>query len=182
MANFQILFNGETTPDKSAAHVQATFAHEMGIDARKIKQLFSGRTVVLRSHLSEHEAHAWQKRLAAWGAVTRIKALQESKGEKTYWDAERTQHNKVLNDLTAAHLECPRCGHMQLDASHCSRCGIDLEQAIKARRQQDNLLEKRARIEAERNNPPAPPPPATAVPEPEAIPEPGKKKRRWFGR
>ncbi len=177
MGNYQVLFNGETAPDKSAAHVQATFAHEMGLDARKIKQLFSGRTVVLRSHLEEHEALEWQSKLASWGAVTRVKSAKAEKNESTYWDAEKTQHNQTLSELTAAHIECPRCGHMQLDASHCSRCGIDLEQALKAKRRADNLIAKRARIEAERESRPAVVRPVIAEPD---VEEPEKKKR-WFG-
>ena len=34
---------------------------------------------------------------------------------------------------------------MQLDSSHCARCGVDLEQAFKAKRKEDLLIEKKIR-------------------------------------
>ena len=52
---------------------------------------------------------------------------------------------QTLADITAAHVECPRCGHMQLDSSHCARCGVDLEQAFKQTRKEDLLIEKKIR-------------------------------------
>ncbi len=125
MANYQVLFSGE----------------------RKSKQLFSGRTVVIRSQLDQHQAQAWQDKLAQFGAICRIKDLTP-KDDKAIFDAAKgsaTGMDHTLRDITAAHLECPRCGHMQLDSSHCARCGVDLEQAFKQKRKEDLLIEKKIR-------------------------------------
>ena len=143
MANYQILFNGEVSKQASVDAVRENLARELGLDERKAKQLFSGRTVVIRSQLDHKQAEAWQAKLAQFGAICRIKDLTpkaESASFKEGKDAEQT-----LRDITAAHLECPRCGHMQLDSSHCARCGVDLEQAFKLKRKEDLLIEKKLR-------------------------------------
>jgi len=144
MANFQVLFNGEVADATSVEHVRENLARELGLDERKSKQLFSGRTVVIRSQLEQTEAESWQHRLAELGAVCRIKDLTP-KEDKAQYKVDRSSPDQTLRDLTAAHLECPRCGHMQLDTSHCSRCGVDLEQAFKQKRKEDKLIEKKIR-------------------------------------
>jgi hypothetical protein len=49
MANYQVLFNGDVLEDSSTDSVRENLARELGLDQRKAKQLFSGRTVVIRS-------------------------------------------------------------------------------------------------------------------------------------
>ena len=144
MANFQVLFNGEVADEANVDHVRENLARELGLDERKAKQLFSGRTVVIRSQLDQGEARAWQSRLAELGAVCRIKDLAP-KDDKANYKVDRHGGDQTLRDITAAHTECPRCGHMQLDSSHCARCGVDLEQAFKAKRKEDKLIEKKIR-------------------------------------
>ena len=144
MSNYQVLFNGEVASDSSQEVVRENLARELGLDERKAKQLFSGRTVVIRSQLDQHEAEAWQGRLAELGAVCRIKDLKP-KEDVADFKVDKSAPDRTLRDLTAAHVECPRCGHMQLDSSHCARCGVDLEQAFKQKRKEDLLIEKKLR-------------------------------------
>ena len=79
-----------------------------------------------------------------------------------------------MKDITAAHQECPRCGHMQLDASHCARCGVDLAAAVKEKRKEDQIIEKKIR---ELRAPKSKPHVSSAVDpiESEARPQPAKK-------
>ncbi|MEM9624290.1 MAG: hypothetical protein AAF993_21800 [Pseudomonadota bacterium] len=144
MANFQVLFNGEVAEKASQDHVRENLARELGLDDRKAKQLFSGRTVVIRSQLDQHEAEAWQAKLAQLGAVCRVKDLTP-KADIASYNVDKSHSERTLRDLTAAHVECPRCGHMQLDSGHCARCGVDLEQAFKQKRKEDLLIEKKIR-------------------------------------
>lgn len=175
MANYQVLFNGEVADAASVEHVRANLARELGLDERKAKQLFSGRTVVIRSQLEQSEAQAWQDKLAGLGALCRIKDLS-AKVEKAAYKVDNAA-DKTLRDITAAHLECPRCGHMQLDSSHCARCGTDLVQAFKQKRKEDMLIEKKLRDHRMRGNPkPAPHVEAPVVAEPEAESPAARKK------
>lgn len=144
MANYQILFNGEVAEQASVDGVRTNLARELGLDDRKAKQLFSGRTVVIRSHLDQEQARAWQEKLAQFGAICRIKDLTP-KDDRASFKQGHDVAEQTLRDITAAHLECPRCGHMQLDSSHCARCGVDLEQAFKMKRKEDLLIEKKIR-------------------------------------
>ena len=144
MANYQVLFNGEVAEQASSDGVRENLARELGLDERKAKQLFSGRTVVIRSQLDQHQALAWQEKLAQFGAICRIKNLAP-KEDRLEFKTDKSNNEQTLRDITAAHLECPRCGHMQLDSSHCARCGVDLEQAYKAKRKEDLLIEKKIR-------------------------------------
>ncbi len=160
MANFQVLFNGEVAEEADRDHVRDNLARELGLDERKAKQLFSGRTVVIRSQLDQHEALAWQTKLAQLGAVCRVKDLTP-KPDHALFDVDKhhdvSSADKTLRDLTAAHVECPRCGHMQLDSGHCARCGVDLEQAFKQKRKEDLLIEKKIReLRTKQNPPPGP--------------------------
>jgi hypothetical protein len=146
MANFQVLFNGEVVEQASVETVRARLAQALGLDDRKANQLFSGRTVVIRSQLDEQDAQMWTQRLAELGAVARIKNMApkvEPVGFRDEKIKDRPDH--TMRDITAAHLECPRCSHMQLDASHCARCGVDLEEAMKQQRKEDLLIEKKIR-------------------------------------
>lgn len=147
MANYQILFNGETLETANTERVRDNLARELGLDERKAKQLFSGRTVVIRSQLEQHEAQAWQERFAELGAICRIKNIAPQDRSLGIRDGMQRQDmaDRTLRDITAAHCECPRCGHMQLDASHCARCGVDLEAAFRQKRKEDLMIEKKLR-------------------------------------
>lgn len=163
MANYQVLFNGEVAGTANVDVVRDNLARELGLDDRKAKQLFSGRTVVIRSQLDQHQAQAWQDKLAQFGAVCRIKDLTP-KNDKAFFSMDKdgpAEH--TLRDITAAHLECPRCGHMQLDSSHCARCGVDLGQAFRAKHKEDLLIEKKIRELRNERQAPAPAPAKVAA-------------------
>ena len=147
MANYQVLFNGQVSQRANVDNVRANLARELGLDERKARQLFSGRTVVIRSLLEQDDAEAWASRLASLGAICRIKNLTPNTSDATFRGDkhQRESSERTLRDITAAHLECPRCGHMQLDSSNCVRCGVDLEAALRARRKEDLMIEKKIR-------------------------------------
>ena len=155
MANYQVLFNGEVAQSASIEAVRDNLARELGLDDRKAKQLFSGRTVVIRSQLDHEQAQAWADKLATLGAICRVKDLTPTPERATFQvdnKADRDNAEQTLRDITAAHLECPRCGHMQLDSSHCARCGVDLEAAFRQKSKEDLLIEKKIReLRAKRN-------------------------------
>ncbi len=155
MANYQVLFNGEVAQSASIEAVRDNLARELGLDDRKAKQLFSGRTVVIRSQLDQEQAHAWADKLATLGAICRVKDLTPTPERATFQvdkKADRNSAEQTLRDITAAHLECPRCGHMQLDSSHCARCGVDLEAAFRQKSKEDLLIEKKIRELREKRN------------------------------
>ena len=83
---------------------------------------------------------------AELGAIARIKNMQPKEQPLGLRDGvDKQDHDRTLRDITAAHLECPRCGHEQLDASHCARCGVDLVAAFKQKRKEDIMIEKKIR-------------------------------------
>lgn len=147
MNHYQVLFSGEVAEGANESAVRDNLARELGIDQRKAGMLFSGRTVVIRSQLSREEAQALQERFADLGALARIKDLTPRTEPKLDYRVDRDERrgDHTLRDITAAHVECPRCGHMQLEASHCARCGIDIAAALNARRKEDRLIEKKIR-------------------------------------
>lgn len=148
MHHFQVLFSGDVANGADEQKVRARLARELGIDERKIAQLFSGRTVVIRAQLSHEDALELHGRLADLGAMCRIKDLTPRPKEKQLdyrIDRQERGGDHTLRDITAAHLECPRCGHMQLDASHCARCGVDIAASLKAKRKEDLIIEKKIR-------------------------------------
>jgi ribosomal protein L37E len=148
MSNYQVLFSGEIAEGAQESAVRENVSRELGIDERKAGQLFSGRTVVIRSHLSQQDALEIQALFADLGALCRIKDLTPKLEEKKLdyrIDREERAGDHTLRDITAAHVECPRCGHMQLEASHCARCGIDIAAAIKTQRKEDLIIEKKIR-------------------------------------
>ena len=71
MNNYQVLFSGEVSPQANKDIVRAKLACELNIDDRKAAQLFSGRTVVIKSQLSHRQAMELQEHLASLGAVCR---------------------------------------------------------------------------------------------------------------
>ena len=148
MNHYQVLFSGELANGAHEQTVQENVSRELGIDARKAAQLFSGRTVVIRSQLSQDDALMLQARLAGLGALCRIRDLTpkiEDKKLDYRIDRQDRAADHTLRDITAAHMECPRCSHMQLETSHCARCGIDIAAMIKAKHKEDLIIEKKIR-------------------------------------
>jgi ribosomal protein L37E len=155
MGNYQVLFSGEISPNVNEETVRANLARELGIDERKARQLFSGRTVVIKSQLSQADALSVQTRFSDFGAICRVKDFTP-KVEKVDYRidrADRENSDQTLKDITAAHHECPRCGHLQLEASHCARCGIDIAAAIKQQRKEDLIIQKKIRDLKRKDNP-----------------------------
>jgi ribosomal protein L37E len=145
MGHFQVLFSGEVVEGAREAQVRINLAHKFGLDERKVGQLFSGRTVVIESGMEPERAYALQKELSDLGAVTRVKDRTpedraELKVDARDYKADRPHADYTLNDITAAHVECPRCGHLQLDAQSCARCGVDMTAASKQKRQEDRAI------------------------------------------
>ena len=187
MNHYQVLFSGEVAEGAREATVRNNLARELGIDERKAGMLFSGRTVVIRAQLSQEEALSLQARFAELGALARIKDLTPKTEKKLDWriDREERAGEHTLRDITAAHVECPRCGHLQLEASHCARCGIDIGAAINAKRKQDLIIEKRIRELRNHKKPPASGPNITrfqtrADLTPEQPPTKPGKIKAWF--
>ncbi len=140
---FQVLFSGDEGEGASVDAVRRNLGRHLGIDERKTAQLFSGRTVVIRSGISRDEAERFQAELANLGAVARIKDLSIDERAKFKIDGKRP--DATLKDITAAHAECPRCGHLQLEAEFCARCGVDIAAARKQKRKEDLLIERKIR-------------------------------------
>ncbi len=147
MNHYQVLFSGEVAEGAQQQSVRDNLSRELGIDQRKAGQLFSGRTVVIKSQLSQEDAQTLQAQFADLGALVRIKDLTPVVENKLDYRIDREERggDQTLRDITAAHVECPRCGHLQLEASHCARCGIDIGAAINAKRKEDLIIEKRIR-------------------------------------
>jgi hypothetical protein len=148
MGNYQVLFSGEVSQEANENAVRDNLARELGIDERKARQLFSGRTVVVRSQLKHEEALDLQQRLGEFGAICRVKDLTPKNGNVADFrvDNKAAQPpDETLRDITAAHSECPRCGHMQLEASHCGRCGVDIGAANRQKHKEDFIIEKKIR-------------------------------------
>lgn len=145
MSNYQVLFNGVTAEGRNVEGVEKALAGELGIEHSKAQRLFNGRTVVLASQLSRDEALDLQRRLETIGAVARIKDMTPKAELPPDYERERSGSGATLRDLTAAHVDCPRCGHMQLETSHCARCGVDIEALFRKRRKEDLLMEKQLR-------------------------------------
>jgi len=148
MGNYQVLFSGDVSPNLNEDTVRENLARELKIDERKARQLFSGRTVVIKSQLTQEDALAVQARFAQFGAICRVKDFSPKVEQVQYRDrVDRAERNndRTLKDITAAHVECPRCGHLQLESSHCVRCGVDIAVAIKQQRKEDLIIEKKIR-------------------------------------
>lgn len=145
MAHFQVLFSGDVVHGANDAQVRINLAHRFGLDQRKVGQLFSGRTVVIESGMTRNEAFALQKELIDLGAVARVKDLtpderRDVKVDSRDYKADSRASDYTLKDITAAHIECPRCGHLQLDAQSCARCGVDMAAASHQKRQEDRAI------------------------------------------
>jgi len=142
MGRFQVLFSGEVAEGANETTVRQNLIRRLGLDDRKVSQLFSGRTVVVRSDLTREAADELQAELAGLGAISRIKDLTPDDKAKFKIDKHVDQ---TLKDITAAHIECPRCGHLQLESEYCARCGVDISTANKQKRKEDLLIEKKIR-------------------------------------
>lgn len=153
MGNYQLLFSGEITTEANQEVVKANVGRLLGVQPDKAQRLFSGRTVVLKSNLSEAEAMSWQAKLSDVGAITRVKNLAPETKVDDGPAVDRERIDYTLRDITAAHVECPRCGYMQLESSHCSRCGVDVALLNKQKRKEDQIIERKIRALRQKDSP-----------------------------
>ncbi len=153
MGRFQVLFSGDVVDGANEATVRQNLMRRLGLDERKVAQLFSGRTVVVRSDLAREAADTLQADLAQLGAIARIKDISPDDKPKFKID---THVDHTLKDITAAHIACPRCGHLQLESEYCARCGVDIATAMKLKRKEDLLIEKKIRgLKGQKSSPAA---------------------------
>jgi len=143
MSQYQVLFSGQISDGASQNVVMQNLARSLDLDERKVGQLFSGRTVVVKSQLSRDEALALQEQFASLGAVARVKDREPVSEPAFKVDRRVTDH--TLRDITAAHQECPRCGHLQLESEFCARCGVDIATHARQSRKEDLLIAKKIR-------------------------------------
>ncbi len=143
MSQFQVLFSGEISDGVQEEHVMKNLARSLALDERKVGQLFSGRTVVIKSQMSRNEAFALQEQFSEMGAIMRVKDLDVVSRVSNKLD--KSAPDQTLKDITAAHQECPRCGHLQLESEFCTRCGVDVAAATQQKRKEDLLIEKKIR-------------------------------------
>ncbi|MCZ6640542.1 MAG: hypothetical protein O7F71_03115 [Gammaproteobacteria bacterium] len=154
MGNYQVLFSGEVSKQANEETVRSNLARELGIDDLKAEQLFSGRTVVIKSQLQQEEALDLQDKFASLGAVCRVKDLTPKKAEfQAEYKIDKHAGDRTMRDITAAHQECPRCGYMQLETSHCARCGVDIAATNRAKHKEDLIIQKKIREHRAAQNP-----------------------------
>jgi len=177
MANFHVLFSGDIAPGASQEQVIRGLQRTLGIDQRKFNQLFSGRSVVLKSQLDAAEAQSLVAVLSAIGAICRVKDYSpQPAGNPARFKLDEPGVDRTMRDLTAAHLECPRCGHIQLIATFCQRCGVDSNAAQKKPRKEDAIIEKKLKaLRAGKSTSEAPAPEEKA-----AKTSPTNKMGAWF--
>lgn len=154
--SYQVLFSGELADGAQEAAVRLNLAQKLGLDERKVGALFTGRTVVLKSQLKREAAMAMQAELSDMGALVRIKDL--SPDVRAKYRIDNKGPDQTLKDITAAHAECARCGHLQLEAQHCARCGVDMRAAVQQQRKEDLLIEKKIKDLRDQRLDPAPAP------------------------
>ncbi|MCZ6618337.1 MAG: hypothetical protein O7E57_09415, partial [Gammaproteobacteria bacterium] len=143
----------EVSEQANEETVRSNLARELGIDHQKAEQLFSGRTVVIKSQLKQNEALEIQDKFATMGALCRIKDLTPKKADfQAEFRIDKHDGDRTMPDITAAHQECPRCGYMQLDTSHCSRCGVDIAAANRQKRKEDLIIQKKIREHRAKQN------------------------------
>ena len=193
--SYQVLFSGELADGAQEAAVRVNLARKLGLDDRKVDALFTGRTVVLKSQLKRDAALDLQAELSAMGALVRVKDLSPD-DNRAKFKIDNKAPDQTLKDITAAHVECPRCGHLQLEAAHCARCGVDMRAATQQKNKEDLLIEKKIRaLRGESVATPTPAqrkkrvlisedrrPKAPAAAAPERKPRPYGKKKGWLSK
>ena len=165
------MFSGDVVQGADVDVVRENLQRELNISDAKIAQIMSGRTVVLKSNMSHAAAELFQGRLHNLGAVCRIKNL--SPVDKSMFRIDKANKDRVdytLRDITAAHVMCPRCGHMQLETQFCARCGVDMPALLKQQRKEDQIIARKIRELREGNAL------KTAMASPGAEKSPAKKK------
>jgi len=156
-----VMFSGDVVEGADAAAVRENLQRELKISDAKIAQIMSGRTVVLKSNLSHADAEVFQGKLTNLGAISKIKNL--SPDDRSMFRIDKANKDRIdhtLRDITAAHVMCPRCGHMQLETQFCARCGVDIAALARQQRKEDKIIERKIRELREKGQPGS----ATAAP------------------
>ena len=129
-ARFKIVFNGELMPDMALDTVKGNLARLFKSDSGRIEALFSGADIELKRNLIEAEAEQYFIALQRAGAKVR-KEPQVTSPLSLVDTAEQAAGSVATTaQATSAQMTCPKCGHLQAQASECVACGIIIEKYL----------------------------------------------------
>ncbi|BFN26946.1 hypothetical protein PSCT_02223 [Pseudomonas sp. SCT] len=128
-AHFKIVFNGELMPDMPVETVKSNLARLFKTDASKVERLFGGQDAVIKTRLSQQDADKYLAALHRAGAKARKEperavpalSLVQTEEERSAAESERA---------AASVMTCPKCEHIQSQASECTACGIIIEKYL----------------------------------------------------
>ena len=142
MNRLQVLFSGDVAEGATKTTVRQNLMRRLGLDERKVAQLFSGRTVVIRSDLTREAADALQAELAELGAIARIKDPTPDEKAKFKIDAARRpdaegHHGRAPSNAPVAVICSSKPNSARVAASTSRRCARDQRKEDAADREKD---------------------------------------------
>ena len=93
----------------------------LGVPSDKVAQIISGAPITLKADLSLGAAREYADALQRAGGRVNIQEDGLMEGTKRY---AKEADVKSLQEF----FMCPQCGHKQLRATHCSKCGKSYEE------------------------------------------------------
>ena len=79
---YNIIFDGQTAPDKDIQAVKDALIRTLKTDARSIEMLFTGKPVMIKRNVDAAVAQKYQKTFEAAGAICTIDAIPAPEGDQ----------------------------------------------------------------------------------------------------
>lgn len=119
---YNLVFNGEIVESHSIEDVRATIAEMLRADSATIDRVFSGRPVIIKKGLDYRSAAKYALAFRKAGAICILESVRQDSVTQAPPQSEKTGKEYAGDDQQT--VTCPKCGHVQLPACDCIRCGI----------------------------------------------------------
>lgn len=178
--DYEVVFQGETFPGANVGAVKAALGRLFDQAPAAIEHLFAAGEVVIKNDLSREAAERYQAEMSRCGAVARIRRMPGRDPTREIPSIGKASFRGPLSqelslaDVKAALMECPRCGHRQLEGDYCTQCNVDIKAfrlEERRRAKEDRIIEARIR-ELRQGGPESAGPNEPVDTEPQAAPAP----------
>lgn len=127
---YAVLFSGKIKEGRGIEQVKERLGKIFKLDSEGVERFFKAKSCIIKKELQGETALKIQEGFDKAGALCKIKSYHDN---ETYTPEEQDfeDTSRIILEMVADFIECPKCGHAQENLGECSECGVVFDKLIK---------------------------------------------------